>query len=275
MNRITSRDNASYKLLRALAGSSRERRKQGKTLLDGMHLVATWTARHGLPEIVAVSERAAAQGEIRAFLERHSHLTPLVFGDALFQEISPVATPTGIVAAVRPPPPPPAEMTADGSCVLLDAIQDAGNLGSILRSIAASGVHDVFLGHGCAQAWSPRVLRAGMGAHFALRIRERAALDAILRDFRGCTVAATLHGRTAIYQLDLSGPVAWIFGNEGAGLAAQFESLARHAAAIPMPGGSESLNVAAAAAVCLFEEVRQKSLAAAVRTPAGRAVPPA
>lgn len=267
MKKITSRDNATFKLLRSLAESSRERRKQGRALLDGMHLVAACTERYGLPELIAVSESGAGQAEIEAFLERHPQAVPLVFSDALFAEVSPVATPTGILAAIPIPAAKPG-MAANGSCVLLDAIQDAGNLGSILRSAAAAGISDAFLGSGCAQAWSPRVLRAAMGAHFALRIHEHARLHEVLRDVGGSSISTSLQGGKSIYELDLTGPVAWIFGNEGAGLSTEIKGLTRHSALIPMPGGAESLNVAAAAAVCLFEEVRQK---ARIKTRAGRA----
>lgn len=267
MKKITSRDNPTFKLLRSLAESSRERRKQGRTLLDGMHLVSACTERCGLPELVAVSESGSAQPEIKAFLERNPEVVPTLFSDALFAEISPVATPTGILAII-PIPAAKADRAANASCVLLDAIQDTGNLGSILRSTAAAGISDVFLGQGCAQAWSPRVLRAAMGAHFVLRIHEHAVLEDILRGYAGSSISTSLQGGKTIYELDLTGPVAWIFGNEGAGLSAEVERLARHTALIPMPGRTESLNVAAAAAVCLFEEVRQK---AQLRTRAGSA----
>jgi TrmH family RNA methyltransferase len=230
-----------------------------------MHLVSAYTERNGLPELVAVSESGSAQPEIRAFLGRNPEVVPSLFNDALFGEISPVATPTGILAII-PIPATKADRAVNASCVLLDAIQDAGNLGSILRSAAAAGVSDVFLGQGCAQAWSPRVLRAAMGAHFALRIHEHALLEDILRGYDGSSISTSLQGGKTIYELDLTGPVAWIFGNEGAGLSAEVERLARHTALIPMPGKAESLNVAAAAAVCLFEEVRQK---ARLRTRAG------
>lgn len=258
MKKITSRDNATFKLLHALAESSRERRKQGKTLLDGMHLVTAYWERFGPPELIVVSEHGWQQPEIAPFLEAHPRLSAVVFSDGLFKEISPVTTPTGILAVISF-----AESFGkareDGSWVLLDAIQDSGNLGAILRSAAAAGVSDAFLGAGCAQAWSPRVLRAAMGAHFALRVHEHAVLEEVLRSFAGSSVSASLKGGQSIYQLDLSGPVAWLFGNEGAGLSPGLQELARHSVFIPMPGKAESLNVAAAAAVCLFEEVRQKA----------------
>ncbi|HEX8961371.1 MAG TPA: RNA methyltransferase, partial [Rhodocyclaceae bacterium] len=111
---------------------------------------------------------------------------------------------------------------------------------------------------GCAGAWTLRVLRAAQGAHFGLSIREHADLAAIVRDYPGLSVATVVGGGTSIYQLDLRGPVAWILGNEGAGVSDELAAAAKARASIPMASGSESLNVAAAAAVCLFEAQRQR-----------------
>lgn len=257
MKIITSRDNPSFKQLRALATSSRERRSQRRTLLDGMHLVEDYAVRFGAPELLVLSASGARAAEVVRFLERHPQAAVIQLGDALFGEVSPVSTPTGILAVIGIPA-GRLDGAPSGSCVLLDAIQDAGNLGSILRSAAAAGVTDAYLGRGCAQAWSPRVLRAAMGAHFDLGIHEQAELAEALRAFSGISVAASLRGGKELFALDLTGPVAWLFGNEGAGLSPDIEVLAQQAVRIPMPGGTESLNVAAAAAVCLFEEVRQK-----------------
>jgi len=265
MKQITSRDNPQFKQLRGLANSSRERRKQNKILLDGMHLVQAYGERFGFPETIAISESGAKRPEIAAYLNAHPEASPLVFSDVLFGEISPVAMPTGILAIVTTPVTTLSIASAttstkqtDVSCVLLDAVQDPGNLGSILRSTAAAGIVDVFLSEGCALAWSPRVLRAAMGAHFSLQIHEHAVLEDVLRNHQGLSVSTSLQGNKTIYEIDLKGPVAWLFGNEGAGLSPSIEKLAQHSVLIPMSSATESLNVAAAAAICLFEEVRQK-----------------
>lgn len=257
MKKISSRDNATFKQLRLVAESSRERRKQGRTVLDGIHLVSAWFERFGPPEALAVSESGVRQAEIRDFLARHPQVDPLVFEDALFDKVSPVATPTGIIALVSIPR-EQQPILIQASCVLLEAIQDAGNLGSILRSSAAAGIIDIFLGPGCAQAWSPRVLRAAMGAHFSMRIHEHAPLGQIIGEFDGISISTRLDAERSIFELDLTGPVAWLFGNEGGGLTGEISGLALHVARIPMPGKTESLNVAAATSICLFEEVRQK-----------------
>jgi TrmH family RNA methyltransferase len=143
---------------------------------------------------------------------------------------------------------------------MLEDIQDPGNLGSILRSAAAAGMRDVYLSRGCVQAWSPRVLRAGMGAHFALNLYEGVDLLGIVRGYTGKVLAAAGDGATPYYSADLKGQVALLFGNEGAGLTSELRDAAHASISIPMPGNAESLNVAAAAAVCLFERVRQMAL---------------
>jgi TrmH family RNA methyltransferase len=140
---------------------------------------------------------------------------------------------------------------------MLEDLQDPGNLGSILRSAAAAGVEEVYLSRKCVQAWSPRVLRAGMGAHFAVRIYEDVDLEAFTRSYAGRVFAAAADGGTPFYEAELEGRTALLFGNEGAGLTPGLRDAAHAAISIPMPGAVESLNVAAAAAVCLFERVRQ------------------
>lgn len=257
MKKITSRDNPTFRQLRALAGSSRERRSRNRTLLDGMHLVEAYRTHHGVPELLALNERGTETEELRRFLLTCPQAPTILLSDVLFKEVSPVSTPSGILALIEIPVATP-QRVQGASCVLFDAIQDAGNLGSILRSAAAAGMADAFLGPGCAQAWSPRVLRAAMGAHFQLRIHEHADLAAVLQGFTGIRVSTSLGGQQSLYALDLTGPTAWVFGNEGAGLSPDLEALTAQSVRIPMPGGAESLNVAAAAAVCLFEEVRQK-----------------
>lgn len=259
MKHISSADNPTVKLLHELASSSRERRKRGQTLLDGVHLVETWLARGSRPKLLVVSESGSGHPEIAAIMRRYGEGSDaVVLGDALFAKVSPVDTPTGVLALIDIPHAPAARL-AGGTCVVLDAVQDAGNLGTLLRTAAAAGVREVVLGAGCAQAWSPKVLRAGMGAHLALTIHEHAPIAQLLAGYPGAIVATRLDAQHSLYETDLRGPVAWLFGNEGAGLAPEIAALATRELRIPMPGATESLNVAAAAAVCLFEQVRQNA----------------
>ncbi|NML25354.1 TrmH family RNA methyltransferase [Zoogloea dura] len=255
MKHISSRDNPAIKHLQALAGSARDRRKAGETLLDGTHLLEV-ALQHGVaPLQVVVSESGRLQPEIESLLARCTPDSLVEVPDRLFAQISPVDSPSGVLARVEIPDSPAAPV--QGNCVVLDAVQDPGNLGTILRTAAAVGLRDVVLTPGCAQAWSPRVLRAAMGAHFHLDIREGVEAAATLAGYPGQILAADLVDATDLYDIDLGGPVAWLFGSEGQGLSDGVAALATRRIIIPMPGGMESLNVGVAAAVCLFEQLRQ------------------
>ncbi|NMG75027.1 TrmH family RNA methyltransferase [Aromatoleum diolicum] len=258
MRSITSRDNPAVKRLHGLATSARDRRSVGQTLLDGAHLVrAALDADWPLRELV-VSDQGLAREEVAALVRRCEKLAQLHLTDALFAHVSPVDTPSGVLAVIDLPESAPLEVF-DDSLLVLDGVQDAGNLGTILRTAAAAGLRDVLLTAGCAQAWSPRVLRAGMGGHFCLRIHEQVEVAQVLKNYAGQILATGLGaGARIVYDCDLRGPVAWLFGAEGRGLSAEVAALARGMVVIPMPGAVESLNVGAAAAICLFEQVRQR-----------------
>lgn len=251
---VSSRDNARFKQLRKLAESARERRKLGQTLLDGAHLLQAYAETLGAPRLLILPQDEAVPDEAAALLASLAGTDTLRLAPALFAELSPVATPSGVLALVDIPRlPPPARC---GFGLLLEDIQDPGNLGSLLRSAAAAGVQQVWLSAGCTDAWSPKALRGGQGAHFVLPIAERADLAAVVAGFCGQTLAACLDG-DSLFGLDLRGPVAFLIGNEGAGLSPSLRQAASRRVCIPMPGRVESLNAAAAAAVCLFERVRQ------------------
>lgn len=254
MIEISSSGNPRYRSLARLLGSGRERRKSGLTVLDGVHLVQAYRACGGRPEELVVSRAGLALEEIRGLLGG-ADCPVLVLTDALFRQLSTVATPTGIFAIARLPAARQPGIDI-GACIVLEDVQDPGNLGSILRSAAAADVRDVLLTPGCAHAWSPRVLRAGMGAHFALRLYEHCDVAGFAARYRGRLVATVRDG-DALFGADLRGDVALMFGNEGSGLSQALLGLAAARVSVPMPGSAESLNVAAAAAVCLFERVRQ------------------
>ena len=268
MKAISSRDNPMVKRLHALANSARERRKLGETLLDGAHLLDAALQQQWPLKAIVVSDSGCAQLEIEDLLARCAHDIPRYqLPDALFAHISPVDSPSGVIAIIDLPPEPDPARLADGaalsahSLVVLDGVQDPGNLGTILRTAAAAGVRDVLLTPGCAGAWSPRALRAGMGAHFGLRIRERVDAVDVLGAFRGAILATALgEGARSLYELELDAPVAWLFGAEGQGVSPALLACASQRVIIPMAGDVESLNVAAAVAVCLFEQARQRRL---------------
>ena len=257
MKQISSRDNPLFKELLKLAGSARQRKKAGQTLLDGIHLVQAYLASGSNPLHLLVTEAALQEREVMALLKK-LHGVPLTqLDDKLFAELSELKTIGGILALVALPSP----AVAPAQCrfgLLLEDIQDPGNLGSLLRSAAAAGCDAVFLSNGCADAWSPRVLRAGMGGHFALSIHEAADLPAVAAALQGHLLAALPVAKTSLYDCDLRGKLAFAFGNEGAGLSEGLLAAASRHITIPMPGKVESLNVAAAGAVCLFEAARQR-----------------
>jgi TrmH family RNA methyltransferase len=259
MKQIASRDNPTYKHLRALADDSRYRRTEGATLLDGIHLLQAANAVGISVRRVAITAKAMLQPEIVVFVDglKSSNCELIELSEPLLRGLSPVETPSGIVAEIQVPTYRPAGR--EGDLLLIEAVQDAGNLGTMLRTAAAAGVRDVLLSEQCAQAWSPKVLRAGMGAHFALRIAEQMSLNDVLDGWNGAIIATTLDACAQdLFSLDLREPAAWMFGSEGSGLSAALKARATHLACVPMAGNVESLNVAAAAAVCLFEQVRQR-----------------
>jgi TrmH family RNA methyltransferase len=176
--------------------------------------------------------------------------------DNVFNAISPTDHPTGILAVISWHN--PAFVLPTQSCVVLETVQDSGNLGTILRTAAAAGIQHILLSDGCAQAWSPRVLRAAMGAHFSLNIYEKIDLLSVLPAYQGQLLATGLTQAKSLYSLNLNQSTAWLFGSEGQGLSEQVMRLAKQQVIIPMSTGVESLNVAAAVAVCLFEQRRQQ-----------------
>ena len=147
----------------------------------------------------------------------------------------------------------------------MERIQDPGNAGTILRSAAAAGVKQIVCGNDSVDIWSPKVLRAGMGAHFLLSIFSRVELSAWMETYQHQIWATALGGRNiGLYEMDLSQPCAWVFGNEGSGVSETVKEKADACVKIPMLGQTESLNVAMAATVCLFEQMRQRIHAQAV-----------
>jgi TrmH family RNA methyltransferase len=262
MKQITSRDNALYKDLKQLAASTSARKKAGKTILDGVHLCQAFLQHRAAPEICVVSNNSIDHVEVAEILalceEQGAQLISLP--ENLYQALSQVENGVGILFLIATPQ-LKAPLSLSVNAVLLDNLQDPGNLGSILRSAAGAGITKVFCGVGSASAWSPKVLRAGMGAHFLLEIFEGVNLHTLLSDATIPILATSSHTKTTIYQSDLNRPVAWLFGHEGQGVDPELMALASEAVTIPQRAEIESLNVAASAAICFFEQVRQQMAA--------------
>jgi TrmH family RNA methyltransferase len=205
-----------------------------------------------------VSEDALGNPEVAAIVKRCEalHVAVTAFPGALFGAISQVEHGVNVAFVVQTPRPQQPEMLAE-SAVLLDSVQDPGNVGSILRSAGAAGIRQVFCGPGTAFCWSPKVLRAAMGAHFVLEIFENVDLAALARSAKVPVLATSGYAAERLYDMNLSGPVAWVLGHEGQGVSPGLLELATHRVAVPHAGKVESLNVAACAAVCFFEQLRQ------------------
>ncbi len=260
---ITSRDNPIFKRLKKLAESARARREARMTLLDGEHLITAYLNAGGQPHTL-VRAASAATGSWGALTARASQAKIIVLPDELFVELSPVATPVGILAEAAWLAPAAPRRTP--LVIVLEDIQNPGNLGAMLRTGAAAGAHLAVLSKACHDPWSPKALRGGQGAQFVLPLQQAVDLPAWLATFDGQSVALSLdedqpQADQDFYRLNLTGAVAFVVGNEGAGLSHTVARAATVRARIPMPGKIESLNASAALAVATFEAVRQRRLA--------------
>lgn len=257
MKHIHSRDNPQFKRALLLSQSGRKLSQAGLMLLDGTHLIEAARDANIEFSMLAIAASALHNPEQSKLLDSITAEEKMLLPDHLLSLLSPVTTASGLVAIARVPDRKPIP-TNSTTCLLLEGIQDPGNLGTILRTAAAAGITDIALSTGCASAWGTKVLRAGMGAHFRLSIHEDVDLPELAQHLLATKIATDPHAAQSLYETSLSKPVAWLFGGEGAGLSAKLQETADQRICIPMPGHTESLNVAAAVAVCLFEQVRQR-----------------
>ena len=249
---LSSRDNPLLVRVRKLAHDGAAYRRLGQVWIEGEHLCSALLQRGGTVSQAVVSEAAWADPALRALAA--SALKVAVLPQALFSTISALESPAGLGYVIETPAAP--ELDPLAPSVVLDRLQDAGNVGSILRSAAAFGFRQVLALKGTAALWSPKVLRAGMGAHFGLTLIEGLD-DRALDQLQLPLVATSSHGGADLAQVRLPRPCAWVMGHEGQGVSAAVMQRCALQLRIPQPGGEESLNVAAAAAVCLYESMRQ------------------
>ena len=222
---ITSKDNPRVKRWARLARDGRFRRKERRAIVEGPHLVA-------LVQPVAVFGTRDA---------------PVLVSESVFRGIVEVETPQGIAAEIEIPE---ASGEIEAPAVFLEGVQDPGNVGAILRSAAAYGVKAAVLDRACADPWSPKALRSGMGGHFNLAIFESENLSQEIQSFRARVLCAVPRGGASLAEVNLSEPVGWVFGAEGTGVSERLRECASQLVSIPMAAGAESINVAAAAAIC-------------------------
>ena len=251
---LTSRSHPLLKTLHRLASEPGAYRKLGQVWLEGDHLARAFLARGGRAALAVVGASAWLQPGPRELALQAAEV--VVVDDALLGDISSLESPAAIGFLIDTPAATAAPLPGVAS-VVLDRLQDPGNVGTILRSAAALGVRQVLTMKGSAALWSPKVLRAGMGAHFALHLVEGLAIEQLdaLGDLP--LVATSSHAAQALHQRALPAPCAWVFGHEGQGVAPALMARCQLTVRIPQPGGEESLNVAAATAICLYESARQ------------------
>ena len=261
---ITSANNETVKLLRRLATSAKARRDEGLYIAEGVHLVQSFLSTGESPVLYVVSESAHDNAEVQALIDEltNKNVKQIVLSDGLFEAFTTIHAAVGIVAVCA--------LTNRDSisqletdAVLLEDVQDPGNLGTILRTASAAGVQTIVLSSQCASPWSPKALRAGMGAQFGLTIYENEDLGSVVGAASVPVYVTTLSDKSvSLYDTNLSTSCAWIFGNEGQGVSEQLLELTDTIhISIPQASSSvESLNVSAATAVCLYEQYRQRSV---------------
>lgn len=257
MKHISSRDNPLYRQLQRLA-LGRSPKGTHQVLIEGAHLCQTWLGRFGAPSMAVFDEALLKGGHLPAQWAGLATDVCVSLDTGLVRSLSQVAHGPGLFFVVEAPRPAQPERV-DHACIWLDRIQDPGNVGTLLRTAAGAGIGQAYLSIGCAAAWSPKALRSGQGAHFALDIHERVDLHALSAHLELALAVTTLSGASELYDIDLREPCVWVFGNEGQGVDEHLQALATLRVKIPQSQAVESLNVAAAAAICLFEQRRQQS----------------
>jgi TrmH family RNA methyltransferase len=246
---VTSRDNSFLKDLRRLSQDTTAYRKQGRFWVEGDHLCRAALLRGVQPLVGVYSETFWPNAPVEWV---KSAAKNIVIPDVFFTDISGLESPgkMGFVCEL----PALSELNPMMSSVILDRVQDAGNVGSIMRSASAFGFKQIIALKGTAALWSPKVLRAGMGAHWALQLIEGVQLVDLARLAIPILVTSSHRGsflHQALASEVLPTPSAWVLGHEGQGVSTELEAMASLHVRIAQPGGEESLNVASAAAICL------------------------
>ncbi|MGO3755862.1 TrmH family RNA methyltransferase [Psychrobacter celer] len=256
---ITSDKNNTVKLVKGLLTQARQRKKHSQTVLEGVHLIdAALRSDYPFAQIL-LAESAHTHPEVGQLLTRLPSHTPIItLSDSLYESIRSLGTGIDIMALITIPAPSLPMLAED--CLILNDVQDSGNVGTLLRTAAAVGIPHILCTSATAQAWSPKTLRAGMGAQFGLNIYEGLSIQDILDHVQTPLFATSSHTDTLIYQHDLTQPIAWIMGHEGQGVSAELMQCATPIA-LPQPNGQESLNVAIAGSLCLYETLRQRKYA--------------
>ncbi|MDO5650894.1 MAG: RNA methyltransferase [Moraxella sp.] len=258
---ITSKDNPTVRHAHALLTQHRIRKKSGQTVIEGVHLLDAYLKQGFKVNKLLISESALAHAEIIALqhaglLDSLAKKDILIIDDNLYKSIRTLGDGLDVMAMIDIPNAPLGDISTD--CLILNGIQDTGNAGTLLRTASAVGIHTIITTPNTAHLYSPKCLRAGMGAHFSLNIFEQIATHEILSKVKTPLFATSSHTDKVIYHHDLTTPIAWVLGHEGQGVSDEFLQIATPIA-LPQPNGQESLNVGVAGSVCFYEMLRQRS----------------
>ncbi len=268
---ISSPHNPTVKLIQQLLTSHRYRKKNALSVVEGTHLIdASLKANYPIKQLLISNKILDKNFNVSTELEttQHHEITNIIercqaknipiitIESHLYQDIRTLGTGIDIMAII------PITSTAlsdniEQDCLILNDVQDSGNVGTLLRTAAAIGINNIICTANTASVWSPKALRAGMGGQFSLTIYEKVSLDDLINNIQVPMMATSSHTDQTIYQTDLSNPVAWVMGHEGQGVCSQLLEQATPVT-IPQPNGQESLNVAIAGALCMYEMLRQR-----------------
>ena len=261
---ISSSPNDSVKRWRKILDSSRGARKVGASLAEGIHLAQVILASDIRVRSVIVREDGVGD-EARALaaqLAQKSGVRVYVLSRSVYDSISPVEHGVGLTVEFEIPTyeRPHAPLAKDA--LYLDGVQDVGNMGTLIRTAVASGVRCIAASSGSAAFWSPKVLRAGMGAHFGAMLFENVSPEELPALFAGRRLAADARGGQDLFRSRgwERGTTVWMMGAEGPGLSEEALRVSDARYLIDIEHACESLNVGAAAAVCLFEQRRRRLL---------------
>lgn len=228
-------------------------------VLEGVHLLASFVQAQWPIDTVYVPQHRWADTEVQSLLAMLPPHRVWLMADAVLGKMTSLAQADDLITVVALPE--SGRHPTHEDCLVLEAVQDPGNVGTILRSALAAGIVHIVLNPDCADVWSPKVLRAGMGAHAHLHIYSGVDLVTWRSQYTAPVYVTTLNKQAqSLYQQDLRQAAAWVFGNEGMGVSPVLQQSASQRLMIPMAGQTESLNVAMAATVCLFEQMRQRQI---------------
>jgi TrmH family RNA methyltransferase len=250
---IKSTENLTFKVFRKLYMNKAFRNELLQSLLDGPHLIRTYIDSGG-KIFELIKDASIESDEINLIIKDNPNVKIHSMQHDLFTKISGLSSVTGLMALINIPPSDSIEL--HGLCLLLDKIQDPGNLGGIIRTAAAVGVSSVFLSEGCSDVWSPKTLRGSQGSHFFLSCYENQNLENLIGLFEFPVYALSMKGES-LYKTELPKNIAIILGSEGQGLSLKLLDKSTKTISIPMNQGIESLNVGSAASIIMYEYYRQ------------------